>query len=475
MRNIIVTLTLLFFIACSLASAADYPHISFQGLLTDAAGDPLPDGTYTVTFTIYDAKVGGTNIWSEIELVTTENGFFSAALGEDGYYLPFAIFENFGNRYLGIQVESDPEITPRTLLMSSPYAYKTYSVDKAFGGLIHNNLTVGAGSNDNSGLNGFVVGAGNINAGSHSSIGGGENSEVSGDHAIIGGGFGNSASQSFATVGGGEDNSALAPWACVPGGRGNIAGGNYSLTAGRKAFATFAGCFVWGDSTDASFNATGPNQFLVRAGGGVGINTASPNGAMHIKSEEGSGNVILYLEMERHWAFKQYSSGSSTALQLESQTANKDFLITTSGAVGISTLSPSEKLHVGGNICYTGTIGACSDERYKTDISTLNNALERVMKLRGVNYRWRIDDFPDKGFEEGNQIGFIAQEIEPLFPEVVMTDKQGYKSVDYGRLTPALVEAIKDLKKENDSMKSELSEIKELLESLLSDQTQASR
>ncbi len=212
-------------------------------------------------------------------------------------------------------------------------------------------------------------------------IGGGNGNAVSAfaNGATIAGGLDNTADGETATVGGGDQNLAGANYATVPGGQLNEAEGIYSLAAGRRAKANSAGCFVWADHTDADFSSTASDQFLVRAAGGVGINTNSP----------------------------------STAL------------------------------HVNGDICYTGSIGACSDERYKTDVSTLNNALERVMKLRGVRYHWRIDEYPEQEFEDGNQIGFIAQEIEQLFPELVLTDKQGYKSVDYSKLTPVLVEAMK--------------------------------
>ncbi len=122
-----------------------------------------------------------------------------------------------------------------------------------------------------------------------------------------------------------------------------------------------------------------------------------------------------------------------------------------------------------------GSIAACSDVRFKTDISYLQNSLEKVMRLRGVNYRWRRDEFPQRDFEEGNQIGFIAQELESLFPEMVMTDSEGYKSVDYGRLTPVMVEAIKELKSKNDPIITELREIKLLLKGNIPEQTRADR
>jgi hypothetical protein len=102
-------------------------------------------------------------------------------------------------------------------------------------------------------------------------------------------------------------------------------------------------------------------------------------------------------------------------------------------------------LAVGGNICASGTIGACSDARYKTDITQLEGALARLELIRGVNFNWRTDEFPDKHFRTDRDFGFIAQELKEVVPQVVTLGKDGYYSVDYGRLTPLLVEAVKEL------------------------------
>jgi len=147
------------------------------------------------------------------------------------------------------------------------------------------------------------------------------------------------------------------------------------------------------------------------------------------------------------------------------------------GRVGINTIAPTQALHVVGNVCFTGTAAACSDVRYKKDITQLTNALDNVMQLKGVHYYWRTEEFPDQRFNTNLQLGFIAQDIEKLYPEVVQTDDKGYKSVDYSRLTPILVEAIKELKKTIDELelaysskdadlkrlKSEVNQIKEVL------------
>jgi len=77
-----------------------------------------------------------------------------------------------------------------------------------------------------------------------------------------------------------------------------------------------------------------------------------------------------------------------------------------------------------------------------------------VMLLRGVNYFLKTKEFHEKQFTNTRQIGFIAQEIEKIYPEVVLTDKDGYKSVDYSRLTPILLEAIKEQQKIIDNQQS---------------------
>ncbi len=126
-----------------------------------------------------------------------------------------------------------------------------------------------------------------INA-DHATIGGGGLNTIVGSdllpvYSTIGGGLGNivQTNGAFAVIGGGSSNTILAnaQYATIPGGYSNSAAGNYSFAAGNSAQALHDGTFVWSDATGAPFSSTGPNQFLVRASGGVGINTANPAGA----------------------------------------------------------------------------------------------------------------------------------------------------------------------------------------------------
>jgi len=98
---------------------------------------------------------------------------------------------------------------------------------------------------------------------------------------------------------------------------------------------------------------------------------------------------------------------------------------------------------VGGNLTYSGSLIHSSDARFKENVATLDGALDGVLRLRGVTFDWRRDEFPRRNFPASPSIGFVAQEIETVFPSLVSTDSDGYEGVDYAGLTPILVEAIK--------------------------------
>ena len=125
---------------------------------------------------------------------------------------------------------------------------------------------------------------------------------------------------------------------------------------------------------------------------------------------------------------------------------NNRLVIDNSGNVGIADTSPSYKLDVDGTIRATGDVIAYSDIRVKENIKTIDNAVSKVNKLRGV-------EFNKIGSEE-KSIGVIAQEIEKVLPEVVKEDDKGMKSVAYGNIVGVLIEAIKDQQKQIDELKS---------------------
>ena len=87
----------------------------------------------------------------------------------------------------------------------------------------------------------------------------------------------------------------------------------------------------------------------------------------------------------------------------------------------------------------------------------------KINQLNGLYYFWNQDQFPEKEFSSERQIGVIAQEVEALFPEMVLTDSEGYKSVDYSRLTPVLIEAVKELNKQNEELTTRMDKMEKQL------------
>ena len=115
-----------------------------------------------------------------------------------------------------------------------------------------------------------------------------------------------------------------------------------------------------------------------------------------------------------------------------------------------------------GNQIITGSISATSDvtafstsdKQLKDNIILIPNSLEKITKIGGYTFDWNNkQDIYEVG---SHDIGVIAQEIEEILPEVVITRDNGYKAVKYEKIVPLLIEAIKELKVEVDELKSKI-------------------
>lgn len=118
------------------------------------------------------------------------------------------------------------------------------------------------------------------------------------------------------------------------------------------------------------------------------------------------------------------------------------------GKLGIGVKDPAYAIDATGTIRASSDIIAFSDARVKENVKTIDNALDKVTKLRGVEY--------NKIGEDEQKIGVIAQEIEQILPQVVAEDENGMKSVAYGNIVGVLIEAIKDQQKQIDELKARL-------------------
>lgn len=108
-------------------------------------------------------------------------------------------------------------------------------------------------------------------------------------------------------------------------------------------------------------------------------------------------------------------------------------------------------INASGNVTANGFVYN-SDRNLKKNITPLSGSLEKILALNGYSFDWKSTGTKD--------IGVIAQEVETVFPELVHTNSEGIKSVEYGNLIAPLIEAMKIQQKEIESLKAEVASLK---------------
>lgn len=162
--------------------------------------------------------------------------------------------------------------------------------------------TVGGGLGNTAGGARSTVGGGeaNLAGGEASAVAGGSGNTASGSHALVAGGLDNLASGDRSAVGGGSLNCAGAPDSWAGGRRAKVRPGSSPTVTGSCSGLTYPGgngdegTFIWADSQDTNFVSTGKDRFLIRAQGGVGINTNAPNTGLDIRINKGSHAMDVY-------------------------------------------------------------------------------------------------------------------------------------------------------------------------------------
>lgn len=124
-----------------------------------------------------------------------------------------------------------------------------------------------------------------------------------------------------------------------------------------------------------------------------------------------------------------------------------------------STEIPSDLKRRGDDFYSSRSSSPASDKRLKTDVQPLAGSLEKVLALQGVRFSWRKDEFPHLGLDSLPKVGFLAQDIEKVLPDIVEKDKDGLMRIHYAQLNAVIVEAIKEQKKEIDSLKRQVDEL----------------
>lgn len=283
-----------------------------------------------------------------------------------------------------------------------------------------------------------------------------------GAYATAVGGNGSVASGDYSSVFGGLANGAVGNYAVVPGGYNNIAGGDNSFAAGYGAQVRYSalgggpngdhGTFMWADDTpNVLFRSTGPQQFLIRANGGFALNTTPVNQWVSMTvaaTASNPGYASIFLVQGNSDNGILVSSGdASTGAQSSANDAS--FYVDQYNGSGHTRRLALDKV---GNMTVTaqaykpggGSWAASSDARLKTNVQPLANSLERLLALRGVTFEYSQ---PDAAMHpSGTRMGFIAQEVEPLFPTWIGHDSEGYLTVGPQGFEALTVEAFRQLK-----------------------------
>ncbi|MCX6926453.1 MAG: hypothetical protein NT154_25080, partial [Verrucomicrobia bacterium] len=422
-------LTLLALVGGTQWAAAQGTAFTFQGLLT---GQVVPsEGTCDLRFALFDAASGGGAVGSPLTnaAVGVTNGLFTTMLdfGAGAFTGPA--------RWLEIAVRTNGAaafavLAPRQPLTPAPYAIFAGGVNAAgiVGTISATNIGAGTitsasldpnvGVWSRSGANVFYIG-GNVGIGMSAptnalqvvgnvTVEGAETIELRANHVTLGQtnvangsgatamGITTRASGGGATAMGGLTtasgvySTAMGLLTAASGsgstamGISSRASGLGSLAAGDQANAIHDGSFVWADLQNTEFASTSTNQFLIRAAGGVGINTTTPATALHVNGAatvSGVGSFVartaaaLVLSNTtantgRTWEWHALDDGRLQLVDVKAGSSGTRMMVAANGYVGIGTTTPSERLHVVGNIAAVGDIHATGN----VGINTTNPA-----------------------------------------------------------------------------------------------------
>lgn len=158
-----------------------------------------------------------------------------------------------------------------------------------------------------------------------------------------------------------------------------------------------------------------------------------------------------------------FFTSASNVAPTERMRINKDGKV----GIGVSTYSSNltYQMEVNGSVAGVGAYQNTSDKRFKKDIKPIDGALKKVLELQGVTFNWDKTVKAEMNFDDKNHIGFLAQDLEEVLPQVVFTaeDEMKTKSVAYGDVVPVLVEAIKEQQQQIEDLRAELESLKSSL------------
>jgi len=171
----------------------------------------------------------------------------------------------------------------------------------------------------------------------------------------------------------------------------------------------------------------------------------------------GNGARFGLLDGDRNWSYLA-EKDNYTAFLINNSTK---MIIRSSGKVGIGTTNPYYKLDVNGSARVTHLYQS-SDKRFKKDIKNIDNPLDKINALDGHTYKFKNEKIGEYDFsqvKQEKQLGFLAQDLKKVFPELVSADEDGYLSINYIGLIPVLVEGMKEQQEVITEQKEEIADL----------------
>ena len=224
------------------------------------------------------------------------------------------------------------------------------------------------------------------------------------------------------------------------------------------------------------FSNNGSEKMRINTSGNVGIGTTNPGSKLQIGDTATTSNVAVRAISQQAYqaGFEAYGSGQGTGYMYVGQSLtygggvayNGDgtpaaFDSGTTGADKITFFRRENSTDTAvmwygynsNDVNFRGDViaYATSDEDLKDNINLIPNSIEKIKALRGVTFEWNEKSNKEIGKKE---IGVIAQDVEKVLPEIVKTRDNGYKAVDYQKLTAVLIEAVKEQQKQIDELKA---------------------
>jgi hypothetical protein len=184
----------------------------------------------------------------------------------------------------------------------------------------------------------------------------------------------------------------------------------------------------------------------------VGINVASPEYELDVNGSIATQCVIIYDDDDNNGVFAHRNNKNNTDFALLQTNTGKTRINCKNGSGNIifthGSTDIKQEFDSDGNVIIQGNLFSYSDIRIKTNIETIEDALNKVTSLRGVTYNM-IKDIKENPNTARKHMGLIAQEVETVIPEAVK-EENGFKTVAYGNLVSVLIEAVKELKQKFD-------------------------